>query len=557
MTTPDPSGADPSDSPTWLPQWASQLISLYESTANNQFILYGNVYDRFALGGELRGLDEFVRSALLPQFDVVLTYDLGNGIRVVSGESILAAWPSRPAKLPKQPRAAIELLTHFFRYAANLARLGKRSLQVGCIVQAGNLVVPSVSGGVDHDLGAMALLLRDWSRDDLLRESRLATFVVTENLNDLHPLLVQNPRAAHLEIPMPSAADLECAFETLAQRHPVALSRYATDLERPAERLAGTTLSAVESLLKSREHQQKPLDDAALAELKRDLVERDCNGLIEFVEPDRSLSDYAGQPAVVEWLRNDIALWRRGELQAMPMGYLLCGPVGTGKTFLVECLAGEAAVPVVKLRNFRDKWVGSTESNLERIFRLLHALGRCYVFVDEADQTLGRRSAGSGDSGVGGRVYSMLADEMSDTRNRGRIVWILASSRPDLIEVDLKRPGRIDVKLPLFPSQSPQEGLALIRALAGSRGLSIAKADEAALLPLVPTNLTPGAAEALVVKVFRETRARDAGVLDAFETCLRDYRHPVPSDVMAFQIDLAAREASDLGFVPEAYRSDR
>lgn len=48
------------------------------------------------------------------------------------------------------------------------------------------------------------------------------------------------------------------------------------------------------------------------------------------------------------------------------MGYLLCGPVGTGKTYAVECLAGEAGVPVVKISNFRDRWVGSTEGNLRK-----------------------------------------------------------------------------------------------------------------------------------------------------------------------------------------------
>ena len=48
-------------------------------------------------------------------------------------------------------------------------------------------------------------------------------------------------------------------------------------------------------------------------------------------------------------------------------------------------------MPVVTLRNFRDRWVGSTEANLEKIFALLHALGRCIVFVDEADQATGRR----------------------------------------------------------------------------------------------------------------------------------------------------------------------
>ena len=41
---------------------------------------------------------------------------------------------------------------------------------------------------------------------------------------------------------------------------------------------------------------------------------------------------------------------------------------------------------------------------------------------------------GSGDSGLSGRLYSMIAQEMSDTANRGRVLWLLASSRPDLIE---------------------------------------------------------------------------------------------------------------------------
>src|SRR6202035_677582 len=114
----------------------------------------------------------------------------------------------------------------------------------------------------------------------------------------------------------------------------------------------------------------------------------------------------------------------RNDVPSLPKGYLICGPVGTGKTFMIECLAGEAGVPVVKLKNFRDKWVGSTEGNLEKIFRLLQAIGRCYVFVDEADQALGRRTTNSGDSGVSGRIYSMIAEEMGSSASRGRIIWV-------------------------------------------------------------------------------------------------------------------------------------
>ena len=181
-------------------------------------------------------------------------------------------------------------------------------------------------------------------------------------------------------------------------------------------------------------------------QLKKQLVERDCQ------RPDRvhrveasTLDDLHGQEKIKTWLRQDIALWRQNDLQAMPMGYLLCGPVGTGKTYMVECLAGEAGVPVVKLKNFRDKWVGSTEGNLEKIFRLLQALGRCFVFIDEADQALGKRDARRRTTpGIGGRVYGMMAEEMSNTRNRGkhRLDPRLQPARPDRSRPQTPRPRR-------------------------------------------------------------------------------------------------------------------
>ena len=261
-----------------------------------------------------------------------------------------------------------------------------------------------------------------------------------------------------------------------------------------------------------------------------------------------------------QFLREDLALWRAGDLAAIPMGYLVCGPVGTGKTYLVECLAGEAGIPVVKLRNFRDKWVGSTEGNLERIFRLLSALGRCYVFLDEADQALGRRDAGAGasDGGLSGRIYSMFAKEMSNPANRGRLVWVLASSRPDLIEVDLKRPGRVDVQLPLFPTATEEESAALLRALCRRRGVELAPEDftSPAVAGRVPTLLTAGAAEALAVRLYRTVKTRpDLAPRDALAEALADYQPPVPVETLRAQIALAVEATSDLRLVPAAFRA--
>ncbi len=205
---------------------------------------------------------------------------------------------------------------------------------------------------------------------------------------------------------------------------------------------------------------------------------------------------------------------------------------------------------MVILKNFRDRWVGSTEANLEKIFSLLHALDRCMVFIDEADQSLGQRASGGGDAGVGSRVYSMIAQEMSNTRNRGKIIWILASSRPDLIEVDLKRPGRIDVKIPIFPAIDHLEARALLQALGERRGLDLSEAEWKSLAPL-PALLTPGGAEALVVKALRLVKAGQASPRDALQELLADSRPPVSEDVILHQMRLAGSESTEGRFVNE------
>ena len=551
-----------------LPDWAGQMIALYESNAASQFILHGNINDRVLIppagpgAPGIGSLPDFFLSVLMRRFDVVLSFDIGNGLRVEKGGDIFSRWPlmKEMPELPRAPRTSIETLTRFFRYSANLARLTRERISVGCLIKAAHLVAPAMDGGFSYDLNSLALLMREWAVDPLLTEHPLVTCLLAENLNDLHPLLVNNARAARIKLPLPTPGEIAAAVALETPRVRTALGEFAERPDELGEHLAGATLNAIGGLLKLKEYRREPLTGPDVVALKKQLVEDECQGLIEFIQSKRSLDDIHGQDRLKAWLRQDLALWSRNDLQALPMGYLLCGPVGTGKTFMVECLAGEAGVPVVKIRNFRDKWVGSTEGNLEKIFRLLQALRRCYVFIDEADQALGKRDAGSGDSGLSGRIYSMIAAEMSRAENRGRIVWILASSRPDLIEVDLKRPGRVDVKIPIFPTGTPEESWGLIRSLASRQGIALADADFIAVRESLPLWLTPGAAEALAVKLYRTLKTAPAEAPltpgTALRQALEGYRNPVSRETMAFQIRLAAAEASDVDFVPEAFRGE-
>jgi SpoVK/Ycf46/Vps4 family AAA+-type ATPase len=259
---------------------------------------------------------------------------------------------------------------------------------------------------------------------------------------------------------------------------------------------------------------------------------------------------------VKEWLREDTELLRRGALHTLPMGYLFCGRIGTGKTYIVECWAGELGIPCVVFKNFRDKWVGATESNLEKIFAVLRALGQVVVFVDEADQMTGKREGGGDDSGLSGRVYAMLAKEMSDTRNRGRIIWVFATSRPDLLEVDLKRQGRLDVHIPLFPPQTPEEMRTLLKIVAKKLKFPLAEAD----IPPIPESFMLGGneIEGALVRALRinelqkEPRRPLKEILAGVFSEVRPSAHTRKLEYMDL---VAVKECTDARFLPPRYRN--
>ena len=535
------------------PTWLSELALAYESGAHGQFVLYGNVSDRFPLGGRLVSLTRYLDAQLLGGFQVVFAYDAGNGLSIVRGAERLRDWPAfeKIGPMPREPRAALEVVARYLRYRANLRALGRGEEEhVALILRGVDQWLPGGRQG-DFEIASLASLIRDFASEPPYADLPFVSLILADNLNDLHPQVAFNPRVSRLRIPLPEVPLLARALAQLRLDHAAAFDPAEGD-DVAAQALAGVSISALQSLVRQRAHEKRPLQPADYVQVKKTLVEDEASGLVEFVDSHRSLDDYHAPGALKTWLRQDIALWRAGETRALPMGYLFCGPVGTGKTFLVECLAGEAGVPVVKLKNFRDRWVGSSEGNLEKIFRLIRALGRCIVFVDEADQTLGRRDSGSSDSGLSGRLYSMIAQEMSDSGNRGRLMWILASSRPDLIEVDLKRPGRVDVKVPLLPTATVAESAALLNALMKRFGIAPG-AEAMADLPL-PLLLTPGAAEALAVKIYRKVRTESVDVPTALDDCLRGYQAPVPEDVMTYQMRIAIREATDIQFVPEPLR---
>jgi hypothetical protein len=91
------------------PAWAGELALAYESGASSQFILFGNVHDRLAVGDRLVNLADFLEGTLLKGFGVVISYDLGNGLTIERGGELVDKWQGAELKrLAREPLPAIQ-----------------------------------------------------------------------------------------------------------------------------------------------------------------------------------------------------------------------------------------------------------------------------------------------------------------------------------------------------------------------------------------------------------------------------------------------------------------
>ncbi len=489
---PDVQPRRPTDLPAWFPAWASQLADLYFSGTTAAFVLCGNTYDLFRIGGDDSSrygvLAEFLAEQLFGRWSLVLHYDLGRGLRAFAGrdERRLKEMVTLANKklgdlsaLPKDPAATFALIDRFVRLNIMAPEDDRQSLAL--IMDQASYVFPNGEPGrLNMQASSQLVTMLNWAMSPHVKRLNMAFVMIDEKLADLSDRLTGNPHVATIDVPLPEEKARE-EFITAATGDRAIAEFSDFDAAQLARLTAGISNTDLNVLVQSARESGKRLDATVFRSLKKRLLERQCHGLLEFIEPKWTLDTVVGHDAAKARLREDAALLKRGALDSLPMGYLLCGPVGTGKSFLAQCVSGEIGVPCVILKNFRSKYVGETEGNLERVLSVLRAMGPVVVVVDEADAALGSRES-EGDSGTSSRVFAMIAAQMGDTRYRGRIIWMLLTARPDLLPIDIKRQGRAEVHIPLFYPTDESEIRQMFVILAKKLGSQLAADD----VPAVP-----------------------------------------------------------------------
>lgn len=547
------------------PAWSQEFARKYLSRTINTFILHGNVHDMVQVKSENESdflrLKTFLSDDFFGSRDFVVFYDRSSGIyfrdkesqtdfnQAVAGRDSLIG-TDMANKLPKDPVRVFSVLEQYFRL-----RLEQKK-SVALIIDYAETLVPmsEASSAGNEDRTSLVYLSR-WAHDPIFLASDFTTVLITENLADLNKTLIQNPYATEIKIEIPgeSARLNFIKHETKADNFE---SLSAVSPEIIAQQTAGLNFVNIRSVLSNARENKELITFDSLSQNKKELIEAEAYGLLEFVETSFSLEDVAGHQLVKAHLKNAVKALKAGRQDVIPMGYLVCGPVGTGKTFLVTCFATDVGIPMVKLKNFRSQWQGVTEGNLEKILSLLKAMSPVAVMIDEADAYLGDRNA-SGDSGVSSRVFSQIATFMSNTENRGKIIWFLMTARPDLMPIDLKRQGRAEEHLALFPPETKEERIELFEVMKKKTKLKMTEEYIPKLIENGSVTFSGADMEAALTRSKFRAAAEGLDVItpEILDAALADFIPPTYPEEVELQTLNAVLECTSKELLPERYRN--
>jgi SpoVK/Ycf46/Vps4 family AAA+-type ATPase len=459
-----------------------------------------------------------------------------NARRALQGLDVLDTLPTRPGEV-------LPLLESL---------MNDPSQRVAIVLDFVEMIVPmsdlSYMGETDK---ANLVAMQRWTADPGLLANDSLVIMVTEHLSDVHRRLVGSAQLSTLRISLPDVAARK-AYIDAEDRSDVAAEMDDATL---AKITAGLSLVQIRGLFRRARQSGEEILFRTVSRRKKEIIERECHGLVEFVDPDHDFDHVGGLDGLKADLMRVAAAIKSGNTTRVPMGILFVGPMGTGKTYVAEAFASESGLTCLKFKNFRERWVGSTEGNLEKILDVVEGLGHVLLIIDEADRSMGTDS--DGDGGTTSRVIARLKEFMSDTSHRGRVVMLMMTNRPDKLDADLKRPGRFDLKIPFFFPETESTRVSILAASMRKNGIVLAEGAGLDVLAGATDGYSSAELEAVLLAALG--MANDAGRSQVTQNDLvQATQDVIPSRdkrMLAYMEMLAVFESSSRRMLPERYQA--
>jgi len=557
-------------------EFFSKLARILNSDQSRSIVLCGNVHDLFYDGTQYVPLIPLLCEKSKTAGLIRLVYELNGPIRLLDGrEELKRAWiqwktgvdadtlllrglrkkgPTEADRLGDQfeqllidaignPTLALETL----RQLTVCSRTSDLAKDLLIFIEAADMLLPAGSGDVaslnDRQLHRISIV-QDWFADPAFLGGADSVCLVAESRSLIHPRISRLPQVLSVEIPTPGGDDrlhyIESFFRS-ARREP---KLWAGPAEL-ASLSAGLSIHAVRQLLAGAAYGDEAVTPADVVEKVEQFAQGQLGeDVVEFKKPSHTLDDVVGFSRLKKFLRDElIPRFRASGEKALP-GAAVAGPIGGGKTFIFEAVAAELDVPVLVLKNIRSQWFGQTDVIFERLRRLLEALEKVVIFVDEADTQFG--GVGQETHATERRLTGKIQAMMSDPRLRGRVVWLLMTARIHHLSPDIRRPGRVgDLIIPVLDpiNEDRREFLRwVLRAV-------LAEPDEEAIDRL--DVLTGGYSAAAFASLRSHLKALEPDSLEAIAEIVRDHVLPAIGPVRHYQTLQALLNCTRRSLLPD------
>lgn len=574
-----------------LPEWAEKLRGLFIAGEANVFILHGNVQDYVLSSESTMSMDLFLGQWMGETQKVLYNWSVYNGL--TKTRNIASDIPD-------------SVLGKIKRIDTLLRKRGGDDNGVAVVLEHATALIPGGDAQYrSNDERMLLAALLDWSMDEEISKSNNLVLLLAGSLSELPSELLSNPRIISIEIGLPNEASRLAVIQQRSSR------RDPNDkgILRIAQQTAGLKLVQVQSLfghgkgltftqreqlIKSvlakqsestpaelQERSKKMADitggmtpdqiiallggvsshaDAdtemlgALMIRKRALIEKECFGLIEFMDTRYGLDKVGGNDKIKKELMTIANTIAFGDKRLAPLGLLAVGAMGAGKTFVIRAFLKEAGLTGLALKNIRSKWVGSSEANLDRVLSTVRAMGPVALVIDEGDRSFGNGEGGDSDGGTSSRIIARLKEFMSDPENRGQVLVILMTNRPDKLDTDIKRPGRLDRKIPFFYADTTDDLRSIAQVLARRYDVDASPLNDAMVVNRMQ-GYSNADIEALIGLYANQIQAfPDKNKNALFLEVLDDFIPPREGGMIEYMNLLAVKEASRKTLVPERYQ---
>jgi len=422
--------------------WYEEFLNKYKSGISHEFLFYFNVRD---VVDNYRYIDRYIYEEFIKQrkFSIVAFYDISRGLtflepgmekefNIITANEAEGSFYAMPSKI--------------FKHIDTVLKNTKMALFIDHV----DKIIPSGDiGRLTYEERIALIWLSEWSVNTKISAVGSCIFMLSDNLVDVsREILKSSYRVEPILVQLPDINERRNYIEYLLRDGNVKTS---ITIDEFAMLSSGLSKKAIKDIKLKAEAEDVPISFEFIKDKKHSVLKKEYGDVLEFIYPEIGFEDIGGMEKAKNYLlKNVIQPIKKGDLRRVPMGILLCGPSGTGKTLLVNALAKASGFNCVKIDMARilGQYVGESERNFKKCLLGAQSQQPVIVFVDEIDTTF--RRGDSGDNGVSRNIFSEFLQFTGNTNNRGKVIFIAATNRPDLLDPALKRAGRFDKKIPIL-----------------------------------------------------------------------------------------------------------